>query len=234
MRAFSNRCPRFFVRSPGSRAYIDAMVHPVLAPYEVTWEPLLLEGIHAQFHNPHAPLEVEIGPGDDGFLARRATQVPERNWLGIEYSHKRVRRYVRRLERLDVAGASHWKNVRLVWRPARDVIAEFLSPAQVDTYHIYFPDPWPKAHHARYRLLQPAFLHDVGESLAPDGRVFIATDSHRYAEGVLEAVASVPTLENLVPSRGIARRPLGDHMTAFEAQWREMGRSIFALELGRV
>ncbi len=214
-------------------AYIGAMVHPVLDPYEVTWEPLLLEGIHAQFHDPHAPLEVEIGPGDDGFLARRAAQIPEHNWLGIEYSHKRVRRYIRRLERMDADGASLWKNTRLLWRPARDVIAEFLSPVQVAAYHIYFPDPWPKAHHARYRLLKSSFLRDVGESLVEGGRVLIATDSHAYAEEVLEASTDVATLTNAVPSPGYARRPRGANMTAFETQWREMGRSIYALEFER-
>ena len=47
--------------------------------------------LHA-FEDPSLPLEVEIGPGDDDFLLEQAAAHPHRNWLGIEYSRKRVRR----------------------------------------------------------------------------------------------------------------------------------------------
>ena len=206
------------------------MAHTILRPYEVTWEDWLLGGgARAAFPAPERPLEVEIGPGDDDFLTRSAQAHPDTNWLGIEYSHKRVRRYVRRIERAGL----ELDNLQLIWRPAADLIGPFLSPAQVTAFHVYFPDPWPKAHHARYRLLGPAFLEDVSAALVPQGRLHIATDSLDYAEEVREAARAVPTLQPLDRGIVIETEPPAEKTTVFEERWRAAGREIFGLRFVR-
>lgn len=203
------------------------MGHPLLEPYEITWEMLRLgAGVGSTFVDPALPLEVEIGPGDDDFLLRSAQAHADVNWLGIEYSHKRVRRQVRRLERLHPEGLG---NLRLLWRPARDVTRAFLAPGRVRTFHIYFPDPWPKAHHARYRLLEPAFLEDLAAALAPGGRVRIATDAEAYAQEVIASLAEVRGLVSDVPAPGWTTQPPAERTTVFEERWRAEGRTIHAL-----
>ena len=190
---------------------------PPIRPYETTWEDWLLGGgARAQFVDPSLPLEVEIGPGEDEHLYESALAHPERNWLGIEYSGKRVSRYVRKIERR----GRDLPNLRLIWRPAPDLVGPFLSPAEVHAYHIYFPDPWPKAHHERYRLLTPAFALCLAESLVPGGRIDLATDSEAYAEQMREVLADVRDL-----SREI-REPLAGRLTVFEERWRSLGRKI--------
>ncbi len=206
------------------------MVNPApLAPLEITWESLVLGGgIHAQFENPDLRLDVEIGPGDDDLLLLNARQHSERNWLGIEYSHKRVQRLVRRARR----AYGQMGNLRLIWRPAVDLIAPFLTPAKVGAYHIYFPDPWPKAHHARYRLVTPDFAHALRPSLVPGGDVHLATDSAAYAEEMSAALLA-GGFASLLPAPHYAERMPGTHLTVFEQRWREMGRRILRLEFRR-
>ena len=202
-----------------------------LRPLETTWEDWLLGGgaRHA-FTDPSLPLHVEIGPGDDIFLLEAAERHPDANWLGIEYSRKRVRRYVRRVEReLGRPG-----NLRLIWRPAADLIEPFLTPGEVTTYHIYFPDPWPKAHHARYRMLEPAFVRSLHASLIPGGEVQIATDAEAYAEEMVEAFGTVPGFESLVPVPGYERREIAERITPFEERWRAEGRAILGLRFQAV
>ena len=207
------------------------MGHQLLRPFEVTWEDLAFGGgIHAQFPNPGLPLDVEIGPGDDDHLITCAQAHPERNWLGIEYSHKRVRRAVRRMEQRRQAPT----NLRLVWRAAAEIVGPFLTPARVSTFHILFPDPWPKAHHARYRMLQAPFLADLAQALTPGGRIAIATDDPNYAVEIVEAAAKVRTLRNPAPDPGWREQPDQTRRTVFEARWREMGRRVHAIELLRV
>jgi len=197
-----------------------------LRPYETTWEDWLLGGgASAQFEDPDKPLEVEIGPGDDEFLYDSAVAHPEHNWLGIEYSRKRIRRYVRKIERR----GEPLPNLRLIWRPARDLIGPFLSPGKVATYHIYFPDPWPKAHHARYRLLTPQFVATLRESLAPDGRVDLATDSAEYAEEMREAFAQAGGWSGEDVRMDFEDRATAGRITVFEERWRALGRSIHFL-----
>jgi tRNA (guanine-N7-)-methyltransferase len=188
-----------------------------LRPHETTWEDWLLGGGPcAAFEDPSLPLEVEIGPGEDAFLHDSARANPDRNWLGIEYSRKRVGRYVRRIER----GGGALPNLRLIWRPARDLVEPFLTPEVVAAFHIYFPDPWPKAHHARYRLMAPAFVTALRDSLEPDGVVNLATDSPEYTQEIREAFAQVAGMVE-EPATAPGGRP-----TVFEERWRALGRTI--------
>lgn len=194
-----------------------------LRPYETTWEDWLLGGgAAAQFEDPGKPLEIEIGPGDDEFLYDSAVAHPESNWLGIEYSRKRIRRYVRKIERRGVP----LPNLRLIWRPARDLIGPFLSPGKVTTFHIYFPDPWPKAHHARYRLITPELVSALHGSLVAHGRVDLATDSTEYAEEMREAFDAVGGWQAEDVRVDFEARAAEGRITVFEERWRALGRSI--------
>ena len=197
-----------------------------LRPYETTWEDWLLGGGAAStFADPTLPLEIEIGPGDDDFLYECACEHPDRNWLGIEYSRKRIRRYVRRIEQR----GRPLPNLRLIWRPAADLIGPFLTPGKVHAYHIYFPDPWPKAHHARYRLVTPAFVTALRESLEPDGRIDLATDSDEYSEEIRAAFAEAGGMRREDGARPGRGGVAGDRPTVFEERWRKMGRTIHFL-----
>jgi tRNA (guanine-N7-)-methyltransferase len=199
-------------------------------PYETTWEDWVLGGgALAQFADPRLPLRVEIGPGEDDFLLDSARDRPDRNWLGIEYSRKRVARYLRRVHRVSPG----IPNLRLIWRPAADLVGAFLAPELVEAYHIHFPDPWPKAHHGRYRMLHPVFVRDLEESLVPGGSVHLATDSPEYALEIVEAFAQAPGLENLRSAPGYEVAPPGERATVFERRWREMGREILRIDFRR-
>ncbi len=206
------------------------MGHPILSPYEITWETLRLAGIDAAFTGPAGPLEVEIGPGDDDFLLRSAERDRRTRRLGIEYSHKRVRRQIRRVEQQHGAALG---NLRFLWRPARDVVRRFLTPGKVRTFHVYFPDPWPKAHHARFRLLDEACFADLALALEPGGCIRFATDSPRYADEVVLAAAAVPDLANRHPAPGWVTAPPAERTTVFEERWRADGRTIHATEFIR-
>lgn len=195
----------------------------VLRPYETTWEDWLLgSGASAQFEDPDLPLEIEIGPGDDDFLYECACEHADRNWLGIEYSRKRVRRYVRKVEQR----GKPLPNLRLIWRPAADLIGPFLTPGKVAAYHIYFPDPWPKAHHARYRLMTPEFVGALRDSLGREGRIDLATDSDEYVDEIREAFAEAGGMQEVEGARPGPGGVAGDRPTVFEERWRAMGRTI--------
>jgi tRNA (guanine-N7-)-methyltransferase len=198
-----------------------------MRPFETTWEDWVLGGgLRNAFPRPDAPLAVEIGPGEDDFLLDQARAHPESNWLGIEYSSKRVRRYARRVGRV----APDLRNLRLAWRPAADVVGPFLSPGVVAAYHVNFPDPWPKKHHARYRLFTPEFAGSLADSLAPGGTVRLATDVLDYAAEIHAAFSQVPSLRSLRPAPGWVRLPPGERRTVFEERWREAGREIHYLD----
>lgn len=199
-------------------------------PLETTWEDWLLGGgVRASFGVPGLPLEVEIGPGDDDFLLNCAQAHPDRNWLGIEYSRKRVRRFIRRItERAGVL-----PNLRLVWRPAADVVGPFLTPEQVQAVHVHFPDPWPKKHHHRYRLLTPAFIADLRAGLAKGGGIHLLTDHLEYAEEMLLAFHQVPGWHSPLAPPGYRCLAADEIATVFGVRWQAQGRTIYRLDFIR-
>jgi tRNA (guanine-N7-)-methyltransferase len=199
----------------------------LLRPFETTWEDWVLGGgVRSAFERPDLPLAVEIGPGEDDFLLDQALARPDWNWLGLEYSSKRVHRYVRRAR----ATRSPLGNLRLAWRPAEDVVGPFLTPDVVAAYHVNFPDPWPKKHHARYRLCRPEFAAALAASLVPGGTVRFATDDEAYAAEIHAAFRDVAGLSSRYPEPGFALLPAGARRTVFEERWREAGRDIRYLE----
>ena len=187
-------------------------------------------GASAAFADPAAPLVVEIGPGEDDFLLEMAQASPQTNWLGVEYSHKRVDRYVRRAASKGVGA----RNLRLIWRPAADLVEPFLSPAKVARYHVHFPDPWPKKHHARYRLVEPEFARALAASVVVGGSIVLATDSPEYAAEIHAAFSVIASMRSAHPGPGFVKVPPGDRSTVFENRWRGMGREIHALRYDRM
>ncbi len=214
--------------SAAARGKMRVMRIAPCRPLETTWEDWLLGGgAQASFEKPGQPLEVEIGPGEDAFLLEQALRRPDTNWLGIEYSRKRIQRQARMV--LDRAGPLG--NLRLIWRPAGDLVGPFLSPRKVRAYHVYFPDPWPKKHHHRFRLLDPHFLGELERSLEVGGDLLFLTDHLPYAEAVLEAVLAVPGLGNTLPPPGFETLGARQRSTVFEARWRAAGHDIYGLHL---
>jgi len=164
------------------------------------------------------PLVVDVGFGRGELLLWLACAEPERAYLGIEYSGKRVLKMARRLAKTEL------DNVRLVQATAESAVAE-LAPASVQGFWVNFPDPWPKKRHHRRRLLQPDFVRAMAERLVPGGFLEVATDHVEYAEWIQEVLPIEARLECRTAPLAFRREPPARAPTAYELEWRAQGRS---------
>jgi tRNA (guanine-N7-)-methyltransferase len=131
---------------------------------------------------PHEqPLDIDLGCGNGSFLLWAAGAYPQRNFLGVE----RLLRRLRRVDRKVLRGGL--ENVRLIRVEATYLITKLIPDSSVSTYHILFPDPWPKRRHHARRLISPDFLADVHRTMTPDGAVNCATDHQEYFEWIQQA-----------------------------------------------
>jgi len=183
---------------------------PVIVPE--TWTgPLPLHDILAAGR----PLEVDVGCGKGRFLIARAKAHPETDFLGIERLLMRLRKVAKKTTR---AGLS---NVYLLRIEASYAIEYLLPPLSVNTFYIFFPDPWPKRRHHKRRMFTPAFLDALHKTLRPGGRVHVATDHLGYMERIAELFGADHRFIEIPPFV-----PAEDEQTDFEITFLEEAKPI--------
>jgi tRNA (guanine-N7-)-methyltransferase len=165
--------------------------------------------------DPARPLEVDVGCGFGRFLLARAAAHPERQFLGIDRQLGRIRKIDRKLAR---AGLTHVRLLRL----EAFYSLQFLLPLhRVRTFHVYFPDPWPKRRHHRRRLFSEAFLDVLWSRLEPGGTVEVATDHLDYFADIRKRLAADARF------REVPHMPRGEaEQTDFELIFRRQGLPV--------
>jgi len=170
-----------------------------------------------------APLEIDLGCGDGGFLLAMAERYPERNFLGVERLLGRIRKVSRKARRKGI------ENVRLLRLECAYAVEWLLPPGCAMRVHLLCPDPWPKQRHHRRRLVQTTFLKSVHGLLEDGGEFLFKTDHPDYAEWVEEKVEMVGGFERLPWEEGDFFYPQSD----FEKQWLAQGKTLHRLRLAR-
>jgi tRNA (guanine-N7-)-methyltransferase len=159
------------------------------------------------------PVEIELGSGDGSFLLAYASQHPSRNFIGVERLMGRVRKLDRKGRRL---GLRNLRGVRIECA----YFLEYLLPAQTaEAIHVYFPDPWPKKKHRKYRLVGARFPALSQHALKPGGCVHLRTDDEDYFQQMRDVfdAASRFTLMETPPE-------LVECVTDFEADFLNEGK----------
>jgi tRNA (guanine-N7-)-methyltransferase len=143
--------------------------------------PSILERLDlTQLFSRPKPLEVELGCGDASFLIAWAQQRPQINFLGVERLLGRLQKVDRKGRRL---GLTNVRGVRI----ESAYLLEYLLPAHAtQALHIYFPDPWPKKRHRKFRLVNEQFPGLAHQVLAPGGVVYLRTDDVDYFQQMQE------------------------------------------------
>ena len=178
--------------------------------------------LQALFPRP-APLEIEVGSGKGLFVSAASERRPERNFLGIEVSHKYARFAAGRLAK---AGRA---NARVIDGDALALLADAPDGAAA-ALHVYFPDPWWKKRHKKRRVMCERFLRDIERLLEPGGSLHFWTDVEEYFRTTLELIAQVTALAGPfdVPESP-AEHDL-DYRTHFERRMRHSGLPVYRSE----
>jgi tRNA (guanine-N7-)-methyltransferase len=111
-------------------------------------------------------------------------------------------------------------NLRL-WDDDARIVLRALPEAALARVFLLFPDPWPKARHAKRRFVHPENLPLVARALRPGGEWRIATDDPTYQAWVAETLAG-QTL--FAPSAPMRERPPDWAPTRYEAKALAAGR----------
>jgi len=124
--------------------------------------------------------------------------------------------------------ASGVPNLRIELTDAVAFLEERVGVAMLDAAHLFFPDPWPKARHAKRRLVSGRLLELLTSRLKPGGHLLLATDHPGYAA---YAIAQVRAHGALVPAR--AGRPYWRPCGGFEARALASSREVIEIRAER-
>ena len=174
------------------------------------------------------PLHLEIGFGAGEHLVDRADMLPDHGFIGAEPFLNGV-----------AAGLAHIRdknlaNVRL-WRgDALDVLGRIADGALSFLYLLH-PDPWPKARHAKRRMVNDRPLDLFAAKLKPAGEFRLATDDPTYLAWALMVMPRhVQQFEWLAETpRDFLDPPSGWIETRYGAKSRREGRRPYYLRYRR-
>jgi len=124
------------------------------------------------------PLHLEIGFGAGEHLAFRADLLPDHGFIGCEPFLNGVATALTRVR----DGALG--NVRIHMGDALDVLRR-LPDGSLSFLYLLHPDPWPKARHAKRRMVNDGPVELFAAKLKPGGELRIATDHPVYLDWML-------------------------------------------------
>ena len=113
------------------------------------------------------------------------------------------------------------RNLRLWPGDARELL-RLLPGASLDVLFLLFPDPWPKARHAKRRFVHPVLLPLIARALKPGGEWRVASDDPVYQEWVKAVMAEQQFFAN---PPACTERPGDWPPTRYEAKALSEGRS---------
>lgn len=174
---------RSFGRRRGRRrsARQHAIFHTGLARFGLDPNSAQLEPLDQLF--PFQPSEVwlEIGFGGGEHLVWQAEHNRDIAFFAAEPFEDGV------IKVLSAIDEKVLNNIRVYPGDARQLLP-LLPPARITRAFILFPDPWPKARHAKRRLVTPALLSALSRVLVDGAELRVATDIPAYAREILAAL----------------------------------------------
>ena len=105
-------------------------------------------------------------------------------------------------------------NLRVFDDDARTLLRA-LPDKSLSKLILNFPDPWPKARHAKRRFVHPLLVTEVARAMRPGGEWRIATDDPTYQAWTVEVMGAQDLFNVAAP---VLERPAGWPPTRYEAK----------------
>ncbi|MGE5343757.1 MAG: tRNA (guanine(46)-N(7))-methyltransferase TrmB [Candidatus Omnitrophota bacterium] len=141
--------------------------------------PELKETFPNIFENPTQPIVLDVGCYWGHNVVELATHNPGINVLGLDIKFKRVVKSCHKIRR------GQLPNAKIALCDVRDVI-DLAPERSIYGICIFFPDPWIKSRHQKFRYLIEDFFEAALPKLTDDGFIWLKTDHPEYYDAVLE------------------------------------------------
>ncbi|RBM05791.1 tRNA (guanine(46)-N(7))-methyltransferase TrmB [Novacetimonas cocois] len=167
-------------------------------------------------------LEVGFGSGEHSLAQNRAH--PDVGYIACEVFENGLCSLLSRLVPDDQEGDAPIPDMLRIWDEDARILLRELPDASIDRAFLMFPDPWPKARHAKRRFIHPDTVRMMARILKPGAIWQVASDDPTYQAWV-EEVMGAQTLFRTAPP--VLERPEGWPPTRYETKALKAGRQPF-------
>ena len=204
----------------GQQGLIDSLLPRIAMPGEGPVTSQVLFGDDRALH-------FEIGFGGGEHMAARADMLPDHGFIGAEPFLNGV---AQALVHVDGDGGQRppLGNVRIHHGDALEVLHR-IPDGSLSFLYLLHPDPWPKARHAKRRMMNDGPLKLIAAKLKPGGEFRFGTDHPIYlAHALMVMRRHRPAFEWLCEGpQDFQIRPGGWPQTRYEAKARTLGHEVW-------
>lgn len=135
------------------------------------------------FKNTDNPIELEIGCGKCSFVAQKALQNKDINYLAVDIKSDMLGVGRRNIEKF--FDGKEVENIALVPFNVEFIDNLISKDDHIKNMYINFCNPWPRKRHKKRRLTFPAKLEKYYKFLDDDAKIYFKTDDDElFAESV--------------------------------------------------
>lgn len=182
------------------------------------FEEFVFPGWRHLFGNDN-PVNIEYCSGNGAWIAAKAADNPQCNWVAVELKFKRARKIWSKLKNLKLS------NLLVVCGEGHNATARYFPASSVSNIFINFPDPWPKTRHTKNRIIQPAFISEMCRVLNPGALMTFVTDDVEYSDWLIKMMQTEPGFANAFQDHFTTEYE-GYGTSYFEQLWRDKGKVI--------
>ena len=221
---------RLYGRAKGKplRAFQQSLVDTLLPEISVPAEgPVTARALFGD----DRPLHFEIGFGGGEHLAGRADMLPDHGFIGAEPFLNGVAQALTHVH--GDASKTGLPNVRIHHGDALEVLAR-VPDGSLSFVYLLHPDPWPKARHAKRRMMNKGPVDLISAKLKPGGEFRFGTDHPVYLRWALMVMNGRTDFDWLCDKpEDFLKRPGGWPETRYEAKARRLGHEVWYFRFRR-
>ncbi len=138
-----------------------------------------------EFKNQENPIHLELGCGKGQFIAQKAIQNPEINYIAIDLVDAMLGLAKRNVEEVFKENNKEIDNVILTRFDIERIPLLLGEKDNIKRIYINFCNPWPKGKHRKKRLTHTRQLEKYKTFLSKDGEIYFKTDDDDLFNGSL-------------------------------------------------
>lgn len=178
------------------------------------------------FARQEQPLYLELGCGKGGFIAQKAFETPDINFLAVDIKSEVLAVGRRQADKIFAEGNREVDNLRLTAQNIEYIDNILDEKDNVKRIYINFCNPWPKKRDFKHRLTHPRQLEKYKSFMAEDCDIVFKTDDDLLYQATQEyfeeAGFEITEQNDALPEGHWASKIITEH----ELKFREMGLDI--------